>query len=157
MLGAIRQLTWDDVDVTRGTIRWRAETDKKGREWVIPIPKTLCDELQSFRVRMGGVFGGLLFPSQTNPGRAASRYFFGDLLARAEAKAGLPKLDGSLWHAYRRGWATTRKHLPVVDVAAAGGWSDLGTLLKCYQHADHETLLEVMTHSKKITDAAAVG
>jgi integrase len=137
-LGAIRQLTWDDVDLTSATIRWRAETDKKGKEWVIPIPAILCDELRSFRVRMGGAFGGLLFPSQTSPDRAASRDFFGHLLAEGEGKAGLSKLDGSLWHAYRRAWATTRKHLPVVDVAAAGGWSDLGTLLKCYQHADHD-------------------
>jgi integrase len=156
-LGAIRQLKWDDVDLTRGTIRWRAETDKKGKEWVIPIPEPLRDELRSFRVRMGGAFGGLLCPSQSNPEQAVSRDTFGHLLAKAERKAGLSKLDGSLWHAYRRAWATARKHLSVVDVAAAGGWSDIGTLLKCYQHADNETLLEVMTHSKKISEAASVG
>jgi integrase len=131
-------------------------TDKKGKQWVIPIPTSLCDDLRSFRVRMGGAFGGLLFPSQRHPDRPVTRDTFGHLLAQAEVKAGLSKLDGSLWHAYRRAWATTRKHLSV-DVAVAGGWSDIGTLLKCYQHADNETLLEVMTHSKKITDAASVG
>jgi len=99
----------------------------------------------------------LLFPSQSDPARPMSRDSFGHLLGKAEVKAELPKLDGSLWHAYRRAWATSRKHLPVVDVAAAGGWSDIGTLLKCYQYADKETLLEVMTHSKKITDAASAG
>jgi integrase len=156
-LGAIRQLMWDDVDLARGTIRWRAETDKKGKEWVIPIPKTVSDELRSFRVRMGGAFGGLVFPSQGDPSHPVSRDSFGHWLAQAEVKAGLAKLDGSLWHAYRRAWATTRKQLPVVDVAAAGGWSDIGTLLKCYQHADNETLLEVMTHSKKITEAVSTG
>ena len=33
-----------------------------------------------------------------------------------------------------------------MDVAAAGGWSDIGTLMKCYQQADDHTLLEVMSH-----------
>jgi hypothetical protein len=66
------------------------------------------------------------------------------------------QLDGSLWHAYRRSWATSRKGLPVADVAAAGGWSDISTLLNCYQQADHQTLLDVMSHSKKISEAKAV-
>jgi hypothetical protein len=93
----------------------------------------------------------------TNPNRAVSRDSFGHLLADAEPCGNLPKLDGSLWHAYRRAWATTRKHLPVIEVAAAGGWSDVGTLMKCYQHADYETLLEVMSSSKKIIEAARAG
>jgi hypothetical protein len=33
---------------------------------------------------------------------------------------------------------------PLTDVAAAGGWKDVGTPLECYQHADSETLLTVM-------------
>ena len=74
-----------------------------------------------------------------------------------ERAANLPKLDGSLWYAYRRSWATSRKNLPVVDVAAAGGWSDVSTLLKCYQQADNETLLEVVSHSRKIRDQAKTG
>ena len=156
-LGAIRQLRWDDVDFSHGTIRWRAATDKKGKEWVIPIPVCLSDELRAFRVRMTSAFSGLMFPSQSDPARAVSRDSFGHWLAEAEGKAELPKLDGSLWHAYRRAWATTRKHLPVVDVAAAGGWSDITTLLKCYQHADYETLLDVMSHPKKITESARAG
>lgn len=36
-LGAIRQLRWDDVDFSRGTIRWRAETDKKGKSGSYPF------------------------------------------------------------------------------------------------------------------------
>jgi hypothetical protein len=46
------------------------------------------------------------------------------------------KLDGSLWHAYRRKWAIERKHLPLKDVAAAGGWKDVNTLLEIYQQPD---------------------
>lgn len=67
----------------------------------------------------------------------------------AEKKAELPKLDGALWHAHRRGWATSRKHMPVSDVAAVGGWKDIGTLLKCYTQADSDTMLAVMASPKK--------
>jgi hypothetical protein len=37
-----------------------------------------------------------------------------------------------------------RKLLPAADVAAAGGWSDLTTLLRCYQQEDDATSLSVM-------------
>jgi hypothetical protein len=66
----------------------------------------------------------------------------------------LPKLDGSLWHAYRRGWATARKDLPLKDVAAVGGWKDIQTLVNCYQQADDDTMLLVMSHPKKISERA---
>jgi hypothetical protein len=45
----------------------------------------------------------------------------------------------------------------VVWRAAAGGWSDIGTLMKCYQQADDFTLLEVMSYSKKISGEARAG
>lgn len=72
----------------------------------------------------------------------------------AEGKAGLEKLDGDLWHAYGRGWATSRKHLPVADVAAVGGWRDIGTLLKCYTQADADKMLAVMESPNKISERA---
>lgn len=143
--------------MSRSTIRWRGETDKKGKEWLIPIPASLSDELRNFRMKMGGVFGGLIFPIASDPSLPVTRNSFGRWLAYAEKKAELPKLDGSLWHAYRRAWATSRKDLSVVDVAAAGGWNDIGTLMKCYQQADEHTLLEVMSHSKKISGVARAG
>jgi hypothetical protein len=44
----------------------------------------------------------------------------------------------------RRKWATDRKHYPVVDVAAAGGWRDIRTLLTCYQQPDPDTMRAVV-------------
>src|SRR5450756_1438179 len=46
-------------------------------------------------------------------------------------------------HAYRRKWAIERKHLPLKDVAAAGGWKDVSTLLEVYQQSDEESVLAV--------------
>ncbi|MBA3342898.1 MAG: site-specific integrase [Gemmatimonadaceae bacterium] len=149
-LGSIRQLRWEDVDLTNRKIRWRAETDKKGREWTVKIPEELAAELRTFRVRLGGAFSGLLFPSDTNREVPVRRDVLDRWLRAAEEKAKLPKLDGSLWHAYRRSWATDRKDLPLKDVAAAGGWSDVGTLLRCYQQADDETIEFVMNHRRKV-------
>jgi len=51
---------------------------------------------------------------------------------------------GSLWHAYRRKWATERKHLPDVDVAAAGGWKTVLTMKTAYQQADPHGILTVV-------------
>jgi hypothetical protein len=39
-------------------------------------------------------------------------------------------------------WATLRKHLPLADVAPAGGWKSMQTLLKCFQQPDEATMLE---------------
>lgn len=57
--------------------------------------------------------------------------------------AGLEKQCGGIWHPYRRGWATARKHLPIADVAAAGGWRSTDTL-KLYHQPDEQTILRVV-------------
>jgi len=156
-LGSIRQLAWPDIDFTNDTILWRADTDKKGKAWTVPMPATLRDEIKSFRVRLGSAFGSLVFPSDSDATVPVRTDVFSTWLRQAEKKAELPKLDGSLWHAYRRGWATSRKHLPTADVAAAGGWSDVTTLIRCYQQADDDTLLRVMNEPRKVMERAKSG
>ncbi len=119
------------------------------------MPTELSQQVLASRVKLGASSKeGLLFPTHSHPSRPLSRDAFAHWLGEAEAKAGLTKLDGSLWHAYRRAWATARKGLSVKDVAHAGGWSDTSTLISCYQQADDETLLEVMSNPKKITERA---
>jgi hypothetical protein len=71
-------------------------------------------------------------------------------LLRAERKAALPKLGGSLWHAYRRSWATARKPLSPKDVAEAGGWKGTRMLTEVYQQPDDETMLAVMEYTGKV-------
>ncbi len=60
--------------------------------------------------------------------------------------------DGGLWHPYRRKWATERKHLPDVDVAATGGWSDLSLLKTAYQQADPETMYQVVSEPRRLRE-----
>ena len=60
---------------------------------------------------------------------------------------------GSLWHAYRRKWATERKHLPVQDVAGVGGWKSNAMVLNIYTQADDETMLQVVLGAGELREA----
>jgi hypothetical protein len=62
------------------------------------------------------------------------------------------QLDGSLWHAYRRKRAIERKGLPLKDVAAAGGWKDVNTLLEVYQQSDEGSVLAVTRVTLKLRE-----
>ena len=121
---------------------------------MIPVPERFIDEVMNLRVKLGGAFGGLVFPSIRDRDVAVSGDKLSSLLERAERHAKLSKLKGGLWHPMRRAWATSRKHLPVGDVAAAGGWKDYGTLIRCYTQADNDTILAVMSEPKKVMKKA---
>jgi integrase len=149
-LSSVLGLRWDDFDFERQTIRWRAELDKTRRAWQTPIPRAaLAPLLASRRVRPA-IGSALVFPHPTRSkaGLPVTRHLASYWLKQAFELAGVAKPEGSLFHAFRRRWATTRKHLPLTDVAAAGGWRDLTTLLTCYQQPDEETLREVVDYEK---------
>jgi hypothetical protein len=105
-------------------------------------------------VKLGGAFGGLVFPLVADRDVAMSGDKFSSLLERAERHAKLPKLEGGLWHAYRRKWVTERKHWPLKDVLVALGSKDLKTLVTCYLQADDDTILAVMSEPKKVMEKA---
>ncbi len=157
-LSAIRALRWEDIDFAQGSsgsIRWRAEADKKGIESRIPISAALQGELGAFRRELGLV-AGLLFPGERTGDRPSDRHWFDKWLRVAEAEAALTPLEGSLWHAYRRKWASERKHHPIADVAAAGGWKDRATLLECYQQPDEVALLAVVSEPRRRREGLAL-
>jgi integrase len=156
-IGSIRHLRWSDLDLGENpSIRWRAEFDKKRREQVVPIPETLAEEIKVARVRLAAIGHGWVFKqSQKDAAWAGSQCQ--EHLRQAEAAAKVEKLDGGLWHAYRRKWATERKDLPLKDVAAAGGWKDVTTLLTCYQHADEATMLKVMASPIRLVNRRTAG
>ena len=79
----------------------------------------------------------------------ASRQLASDWLKRAYRLTGIERPRQGLWHPFRRKWATDRKEYPLRDVAAAGGWQDVPTLLM-YQQPDQDTLREVIDHPKQL-------
>jgi integrase len=129
--------------VPHGAIRWPADTDKMGRESTVPIsPVVRAALIRTLEDR--GIAGGYLFPSPIDPARPVNKDLVRQWLRQAELLADLEPQQGSAWHAYRRGWATARKHLPLPDIAAAGGWKGTEALQRCYLHADDETMLAVV-------------
>ena len=91
-----------------------------------------------------------LFPAPRDPSTPWTRHHALKLLRRAEKAAGLTPERGNANHAFRRKWATERKHLPMVDVAAAGGWKSTETLMRCYVQADEGTMFDVMSEPRKV-------
>ena len=150
-LGSIRHLRWEDFGFERQVIYWRAEADKKGYKWEVPMPAGFFETVKAFQRSIGAV-GGYVFAAPNSRDGVMDRHLFDKWLTVAEKKAKLPKLDGSLWHAYRRKWAIERKHLPLKDVAAAGGWKDVTTLLEVYQQSDEESVLAVTSVTVKLRE-----
>jgi integrase-like protein len=138
-----------------GAICWPADTDKMGKEWLTPINAVVRAALDRALAQRPGIGAAYLFPSPRNPRRHVSADLVSAWLEQAERLAGLPKLDGSLWHAYRRKWATERKHLPDKDVAAAGGWSDTTSLKAAYQQVDMATLQRVVSEPAELREKKA--
>ena len=127
-----------------GAIRWAAESDKQGFLFVSPIngdARAALDVYLRQSPRMGDV---PLFPAPQDASRSISRDTAAKWLVRAERLAELPKLKAGVFHPYRRLWATERKSLPDVDVAAAGGWKDTQALRLSYQSADPVGVLKVV-------------
>jgi integrase len=152
-LSAILGLRWDDIDFVNGTIRWRAEHDKLRKTWVVPAARAALEELARFRTLHPGVGQAQVFPHPSRRRQCAgpaTRHLAAYWLKRAYELSGAPKPDGSLWHAFRRLWATERKGLPVKDVAAAGGWKDATTLINCYQQPDEATLRSVVEFTPSV-------
>lgn len=143
-LNSIRQLRNRDIDHRQMMITWRSDSDKKGKESVVPLLPDVAKALRAYAKHFPGVGDTWLFPALKNPAQPTDRHLFDAWLRKAEVKAELPKLKRGLWHPYRRRWAMDRKKMPISDVMEVGGWSDYETLLKCYQQPDNETMLEIL-------------
>ena len=125
-------------------IRWPAEWDKKGYLTFSPFGTAVRKEIELYLQRHPCIGDAWLFPSSKDPAEPTNKLMAGYYLKKAEALAGLPHQKQGGWHAFRRGWATARKHLPVQDVMAAGGWRDPKALQTAYQAADAATILRVV-------------
>lgn len=141
-LSAIRGLRWEDVDWKTGDVVWRAATDKLRRTAVRPLPSDVLDVLRAFQDAFDSR-GGYLFARTKDPTRPFDRHWFDKWLVRAEGEAGLEKLKGSAWHAFRRRWASDRAGMGLKGVMEYAGWTDVRTVLQ-YQQLDRAQLLEVV-------------
>jgi len=143
-LGSVLGLRWDDLDFEKREIRWRAELDKRRRTWATPLPAIATEALLAERQKNPAIGAGLVFRSGKNPARPITPHLAGYWLKRAFEIAKVQKPAGTLWHGFRRKWATERRHFPLKDVATAGGWSDVQTMITCYQRPDAEMMRAVV-------------
>ncbi|UCC31558.1 MAG: tyrosine-type recombinase/integrase [Phycisphaerales bacterium] len=156
-IGAIVALRWSDWLPDRGTngaIRWRADSDKLGREWITPVASEVREALEAWRRECPGLGEAPIFPQTKDPNRSITLYHARDWLQKAEALAGLEHVRGGGWHSFRRKWAMERKGMELRDVAHAGGWTDPTTLLRVYQAPDPEALERVVTERRKLREVA---
>jgi integrase len=155
-IGAIVQLLWSDWLPDRGSygaIRWRADSDKIGREWIAPVTPEVREALERWRRESPGVGDAPIFPEPNEPTRCLSPCLAAKWLRKAESMAGLEHQKGGLWHQFRRKWAMERKGFELSDVAYAGGWKETATLLGVYQKPDPETLERVVLQRRKLREA----
>ncbi len=154
-ISAILALRYEDLRLDDDAIVWPAATDKRGRSRWAPLPRQARVALDRWLAAHPGIGAAYLFPSPADPTRSVSRDMASSWLEQAHRVAKLKRLDGSLWHAFRRGWATAHKHLPAQDVAAVGGWADLGVLQSIYQQPDPETMRRVVADATELREANA--
>ena len=154
-VSAVLKLRYSDLRLhegPHGSILWPADTDKGGYESLVPISPMVRSALNRVMTERPGIGNAYLFPAPKDAAAPCRYEVARSWLLEAEQLAKVPKMDGSLWHAYRRGWATARKHLPDADVAAAGGWKNAITLKTVYQQSDPETMLRVVLEGSELRE-----
>ena len=77
---------------------------------VSPVVRAALDRILAERP---GIGSAPLFPSRDELQEPISRHLADAWLRKGEKLAELEPQRGSLWHAYRRKWATERKHFPM--------------------------------------------
>jgi integrase len=159
-ISAVLQLRYEDLRLAKtkaaphGAIRWRGETDKMGREWSAPINATVRAALDALLAARPGLGAAFLFPAPRSGGaKPVDRWLAAKWLEQAERLAEVPHLEQGCWHPYRRMWATARKHLPIQDVAQAGGWKNHAVLATLYQQPDDVTLYRVVSEPSELREA----
>lgn len=158
-IGAIRQLRYSDILPDRGpygTLRFRADSDKMGRESTFPLTPELRRVLDRHTRSRPGIGDAPLFPAPGDPSKPVSRHLADKWLRRAEAAAGLEPLPGKLWHAYRAKFATELLDEPDRIVARLGGWKAPRTL-DIYQQPGEEAMLRALERRKELRERGTGG
>ena len=135
-------------DFREPMITFRKDLDKKGVEAKVPLQPHVARALSAWLRRdRGGQATDVVFPY--GPDGAPIRR---DRLALAftdvEQAANLEPLEGTLFHAYRRKFASDRAHLPNNVVMKLMGIADVRTFLDCYCKTS-DTLLREVLHSSQ--------
>lgn len=169
-IGAIRRLRWEHVlldpaaaaqaaaaldsdfgwtaeDFAHGGVRFYAgeRSNNKRHDHVSPMTLAAREALERARAERPAIAGAWVLPAPKDPAQPADYHTLKQWMRRAEKLANLPHLTGGVWHPFRRGWATARKHHPAQDLAKLGGWRDVATMQRSYQQADGQTIRTIVS------------
>ena len=153
-LSSMRMLTYADILHDRGpngSLRFRADADKMGYDSVVPMTpgvRSVIDRVLRERLGIGNT---PLFPSPNDLGQPVSRHLCDKWLREAERLAGVEKLDGRLWHAYRAKFATEMVDVPDRVLAKLGGWKAPRTL-DIYQQPGDDVMLEALEQRRVLRE-----
>ena len=158
---SIRQLVWADIDLEAGTVRWRGEIDKSGRERVIPLTATAKEALR--RAPSRGIGDTPVFPAGSDPSKPTPRDTFQTWLRRAKAswlesvpeserEALKSRLRGIGFHAEKRAGVRDpafRQLSPAIQEALAG--TDFLTLKDVYDEVGLDDMREALEALERAT------
>ncbi len=163
---SIRQLRWSDIDQEQWLVRWRASTDKSGREDVVPLTPAAVAVLRELPSR--GIGEAPVFPSDADPAVATGRDTFQIWLRRAKAKCirNTPDLErekirarlrGIGYHAEKRAAVRSRqaRQLPPKIQEAFFG-TRYQTLKDVYDEVAPDDIRDAMTEAG-MNDRAGIG
>ena len=149
-IGAIRHLSWSDVDFEDRTILWRAEHEKSGYEHRTPVTAEALAALEEAQRRNPGNGDAPVLPASRDASRCAGRSPVRYWWNRAEELAGLGRKRGRGWHSLRRKFASDLMDLPLKVLCELGGWKEAQTVLRCYQQADTVQLRKALESRPRV-------
>ena len=147
-IGAIRHLSWCDIDMGDGVIWWRAEHDKTGFEHRTPVTDEAISVLEEARKKSPGNGDAPVLPAPRDPDRSMSHAVARDWWNRAESLAGLERKRGRGWHSLRRKFASDLMDQPLKVLCELGGWRTAQTVLQCYQRPDEDRLKKALAERR---------
>jgi integrase len=139
-IGAVRQLRWSDIDLERGTVRWRKQGDKIGHEHDTPLSPQAKAVLESARQEEPAIGDAWILPSPKDRTKPCRAELFTKWWKRAEGLAGVEHVEWLGWHGLRRKFATELRQEPLRDICDLGGWKNPETVVQCYQQSNEADL-----------------
>jgi len=156
-VSAILGLKWSDIVVLEENgvrlphIQFVRGLDKAGRGAWLPLAQKVYDAFMQWRHECPESTGDLVFPD-IDAAKPVRSDWMAELLGRAESLADLVPLNGSLFHAYRRRFATAREHVPFNRVMELMGITDARVFRECYCRTSSGALREALADWRPVTD-----
>ena len=147
-IGAIRQLSWSDLDLENEAVLWRREHEKTGYEHRTPLTAAALAALAEARRRSPGIGDVPVLPAPMDPSRSVGHPQAAAWWAKAERLAGLEPVRGRGWHSLRRKFASDLMDQPMKVLCELGGWKTAQTVLQCYQQADQRRLRRALEYRR---------